>query len=77
MRRRGSFFKSKRKGEARSFLDRESNRIERKDIVRINGVYTSDADRPLVSDVAHTVADALVNQGKTVRGYFWKRGGKK
>ena len=72
----GSFFKSRRRNEARSFLDRESNRTG-KDAVRLNGIYTSDVDRKLVRTVSHALADALVDRGKAVTGYFWKRGGKK
>ena len=69
---KGSFFKSRRRNKARSFLDRESNRTG-KDTVRLNGVYTSDADRKLVRTVSHALADALVERGKTVTGYFWRR----
>jgi hypothetical protein len=73
----GSFFKSRRKGKARSFLDRETNRTDGKDAIRINGIYSSDGDHALVRKVSHVVADVLVNRGKAVTGYFWKRGGKR
>lgn len=62
MRRKGQFFKSRRKGD-------EGTR----DKVRLDGIYDDAKQEKLVRKATHIIADAFVQTGKTVHGFFWKR----
>lgn len=73
MKHKGQFLKSRRKG--RGLLDRTAESA--RDKIRLDGVFDSDEQEELVRKTAYIIADAFVEKGKTVHGFFWQRGKRK